>query len=250
MNSRFRDIVAVLLAAIVAGEASAVEIAPVTLILEREKPIAALRIRNDETRQAVYQLSGYRWRQEQGRDFYERDDDFIVTPPLVRLEPGEEALIRVGLVDFDRQDEREQAFRLFVNDVTPAEKKAGNRSDKLKLRVQLVLPVFLPPVKRKEPSIRFDIWRETDGRLCVSGQNDGDSHMKLIWVADSRAPENKIMTPHYYLAGESARICAEAPGLETAPQSFSAGLTSAYQPGVTSHEIRNHRPQTPSDPGE
>lgn len=212
--------------------AFAAEIYPTTIILERDRPIATLRIRNDAAKAKSYEFTGYRWRQENVDDNYTPDDTLIISPPIVTLAPQEEAVIRVGLLEPNKTGDREHAFRLLINDISAPKPTTGG----LNLRLQILLPVFL---KAATPNHALSLIaaKSDDGRLCIAGRNDGDTHAKMVWL-DGAALKERIPTHQYFLAGASTEVCFDNLRPEDAAKGVKAGVTSAYQPGITEHEIQ------------
>lgn len=231
---RLRAIAAALSSFAAVETAGATEIYPTTVTLDRARPIASLRIRNDGKAEATYELSGLRWSQAEGRDVYSPDEDFVATPPFLTLGAGEEAIVRVGLLSTDAGDKAEKAYRLLISDVTPP---SPALSTGLNVRVQILVPVFLEPASR-DLSVRLAVAARDGEQLCITGENKSDSHAKMVWIADSRAPEKKVATHQYFLARSAVEFCLDAPPSLLSSPSLTIGLTSAYQAGVTPNEIR------------
>lgn len=242
----FFAVISCVLAALIARPVAAAEFYPTALRLGREKPVTTLRIRNNETTRKTYELTGFRWNQQNGRDVLTSDKNFIVTPPILRLEPDQEAIVRVGLLTVDDAVPSEQAYRLVVDDITPRAKSEG---ETLSLRIRMVLPVFLAATT-PGASVAFTPARVENGRVCIAGQNNGDSHAQAVWIAYGQTPQKKISAFQYFLAGASADICTDALPPNAVSRPIIIGLTSGDRSSVTPHEVQPGNDQETSAPRE
>ncbi len=219
---------------LVSAPCSALELYPTTLKLDQDKPVTTLRVRNTRATPVSYEFSGYRWTQEDGKDVHTPDRNFIATPPILTLKPGAEAIVRIGIISDDDRDPNEHAYRLLVNDISP--RGPADRNG-LNVRLQILLPVFLAQAIAK-PEVSLTGRTASNGRLCITGNNIGTAHAKMIWIGNDKAKAGKIPTHHYFLAGSQSEVCVDAQPQAQAKLAFSAGLTSAYQHGVKVHDVQ------------
>ena len=201
-----------------------ISIYPTTLILDQKQPIETLTIRNQSTRETVYELAGYKWTQNDGDDVLTLDKSFIVTPPVVTLAAGEERLVRVGLISDHPGTPGEEAYRLRISELpSPAGPSASN----LNVRLQVLLPVFAKqPVMG--PNLQFSAFRDDSGRVCIDGLNMGDS-------TDAHQPDERIPVQKYVLGKSEGRLCVDnnLGGSDT----LTLGVTSAYQRDIQPYEM-------------
>jgi hypothetical protein len=72
---------------------------------------------------------------------------------------------------------------------------------------------------------------DSAGQVCLNGQNSGDSHAKIVWVAPAGRPDEKVPLQKYVLAGSDVHFCV---GTEADYSGkLLVGATSAYQSGVS-----------------
>ncbi len=213
------------------GPALALEISPLTIMLDAEAPVGVLKVRNDSLRPAAFQITGLEWSQEGGKDVHAVSPDLIVTPPIVSLEPGDSVLVRVGFLSRSEGGEREGGYRLLLRDISQIEETGSP----LKVRTQVLLPVFFAP-----NAITHDVVVEEavgpDGETCVEVRNEGSVHKKLVSIGQ-RGRSDALAVQHYVLAGATAKVCPRALEGELAGEALRAGLTSAYSNKVEFHDI-------------
>lgn len=215
------------------ARADAAELFPTTLVLSEDNPVAVLYIRNTSSERVVYELRGFRWTQENGEDVHDPDADLVATPPVLVLEPGESAPARIGLLSGVQAGPVERAYRLLISDIPPP---ARHVRPGLDVRVQYLLPVFVPPMDQR---VRLELAATEDeaGRLCISGRNGGTSHAKIVSLGAAEAAAARVPTHRYILAGARAQFCVAVPAARVSAQKLSAGVTSAYQKAVTIHAV-------------
>lgn len=211
--------------------ASALELTPLTIMLDAETPIGALQLSNDGVRPAAYQVTGLKWSQNHGQDAHTPASELIVTPPIVSLEPGESVIVRVGFVSPPSTAGGEGEYRLLLRDISQIEETGTP----LKVRTQVLLPVFVSP---DEISHAVNV-RETSGsqgQKCLEVRNTGNVHKKLVSVGP-RGKADAVSIQQYILAGETGTVCPRALEGELAGEALQVGLTSAYSNRVEFHDV-------------
>ncbi len=213
------------------GPSAALELSPLTIMLDAEQPVGVLKLRNDGVQPAAFQITGLEWSQEGGEDIHAASPDLIVTPPIVSLEPGDSVLVRVGFLSRADDGGREGDYRLLLRDISQIEQTGSP----LKVRTQVLLPVFFAP-----DAITHDVVVEKaageDGEACVEVRNEGNVHKKLVSIGP-RGNSDALPVHHYVLAGATAKVCPLALEGELAGEALRAGLTSAYSNKVEFHDI-------------
>ncbi len=214
-----------------AGSAQSVSISPTTLVLDGKNQIDTVTIRNQADHESIYELAGYRWTQRDEQDVLTLDKAFVVTPPVITLAPGQERVVRVGLLPQDAPASLEHAYRLRISEL--AAPTAGPEAG-LNVRLQLLLPIFSPG-RDRDLALDFSAKRESDGSLCVVGDNIGTTHAKLVWIAAAGDMDRKTPLQKYILAGKQGTMCTDA-SLDMG-EKLTIGVTSAYEHDIFPYEI-------------
>ena len=185
---------------------SALEIAPTMITLERDHPIATLRLANDGPTEKTYELTGFSWLQPDGNDELSTAPTLIITPPVASLAPGADILIRIGLASPPTNGDSEQTYRIRVRDITPANRNTANA---LRIRMEFLLPVILP-ASAPQSKLSLADASEHDGALCVRLRNEGNAYQKIVGLGDDNGPAEMISIQQYILPASEATICSEA----------------------------------------
>ncbi|MBD1403491.1 molecular chaperone [Leclercia adecarboxylata] len=138
---------------------------------------------------------------------------FIITPPLYRLDRGQENVMRIVRAG-NLPDNKESMYWLNIKAIPAAEKKANSLQIAVKTRIKLIYrPVSL---KRNDPEdfAKQLIWKIAANRISVS--NPGNYYMNFneITVAGKSVPE-----PTYVAPGASATFSLPA-GVSAGPVTF------------------------------
>jgi len=138
---------------------------------------------------------------------------FVITPPLYRLDRGQEntmRIVRAGSVP----DNKESMFWLNIKAIPAAERKANSLQIAVKTRIKLIYrPASL---KRKNPEDFADQLKWTRSSNNISVSNSGNYYMNFneITVAGKKVPE-----PTYVAPGASATFSLPA-GVSSGPVTF------------------------------
>ncbi|MDP3492045.1 MAG: fimbria/pilus periplasmic chaperone [Hyphomonadaceae bacterium] len=233
MNNTLRALCAASAALVLSGSLQpvyAVTLMPLTLVMERDKAVVVLHVQNDEARTKIFEVQAFLWSQEGGEDKLEPAVDLVVTPPIVKLAPGEKKIIRVGVMQKNTGRTDEKAYRLLLRDITPIELQAGQ----LHLQMQYLLPLFMSP-SRPQSGVQLVEFTSPDNPRCIQITNTGNIHAKLVWTAADGAPASISPAQKYVLAGGQALYCPAKSSTDEGH--VVAGVTSAYQNEVTSYEV-------------
>jgi len=204
--------------ALASGAAAAGEFAilPLRIELSAQQRAAQLAIRNDDQAPLRMQLRAMRWRQDQtGRDVYEPTDDLVYFPRAVEVPAGESRIVRLGIRAGGGSVE--EAYRLFVTELPPADVDATARSG---ATVQVVLevgvPVFVAPL-RPERKLQIEDVQLRDGTARWIVRNDGSVHLRAerIELIGTDAAGTVLFTEpvdaRYVLAGVTRPMQAPVP---------------------------------------
>lgn len=152
---------------------------------------------------------------------------FIITPPLYRLDRGQENLMRIVRAG-NLPDNKETMYWLNIKAIPAAEKKANSLQIAVKTRIKLIYrPASL---KNKIPEDFADrlVWKISANRISVS--NPGNYYMNFneITVAGKKVPD-----PTYVAPGASATFLLPN-GVSAGPVTFKL-INDFGGVGVTHH---------------
>lgn len=102
---------------------------------------ATITLRNDRAREVFYQVSVLRWRQENGKDWYDPSTDLIASPPQFSLAAGSSQIIRLGFRQ-PTPSPTERAYRVMLAEVPPVNDQP-NDGGQIQFAMQYDIPVFV-----------------------------------------------------------------------------------------------------------
>lgn len=215
------------------GALASMSVSPVRIYLDSEHDKDVVRVSNVETTAKSYQVEIVSWSQnDERREIYAPTEELIVVPPLFTLEPGEEQLVRVGMLEkADPQVER--SYRMFITELAPPQ-AAKDRTVGLSMRLQIGVPVFVAP-SQSMPTSTFDYVdsKQVGDQLFMRFKNNGNRHVKVTEVQYS-APGSGETTFEaavlYLLAGQSGYLPV------TLPEGASTGTVTVVTEGLGSLE--------------
>lgn len=214
MNERFLGKAAIIAAFLfIAGFAAldaqaSISVSPVLVNLDNEHTKDVVRVSNLEEITKSYQVEIVAWSQtDERREVYSPTEELIAVPPLFSLEPGEDQLVRVGMiVNADQNIER--SYRMFITELAP--QTADDQPVGISMRLQIGVPVFVAP-SQGLPNATLDYVESLHigGQLYLRFKNNGNSHVKVTEVHYS-APgsSDMVVTPavFYVLPGQTGYL--------------------------------------------
>jgi fimbrial chaperone protein len=135
--------VAVLAAAclMTGAEAASLRVAPIGLALSAQQPSGTIRAWNDGKAPMQVQVRVFRWTVEGGEDVLTPTQDVVASPPMARLLPGAENLIRVVRVS-GKPIKGKEGYRLIIDELpNPANQRPGT----VTVLVRHAIPVVFSP---------------------------------------------------------------------------------------------------------
>jgi len=164
---------------------AAVTISPVVVNVASDGR-AIFTVRNERSREVLYQITILHWFQVDGQDRYAATADFMASPPLFTLAAGASQIVRVGF----RRPVRapvEQAYRLVLAEVPRPGDSAGGRGQ-IEFAMQYDLPVFVASTQGADP--RPLLWqiRQEVGTVVLRADNPSSAHVVLTQVGLMQAP--------------------------------------------------------------
>lgn len=148
---------------------------------------AIVTVRNDHSREILYQISVLSWQVVDGIDVYQDTPDFIASPPIFELAPQHSQVVRIGLRNPVRQS-LEKAYRLVIKEV-PRPGSAEEREGAVNFALQYLVPVFVVPTRSvKNPPLTWSLRQEGD-TVVVRANNAGPRRKAFSGVGLSRGPD-------------------------------------------------------------
>jgi len=171
-----------LLAAPASASASSIGISP-TLIEVKAGAVSGLRVRNGDAEQPVsVQARVLRWRQDESGDVYAPAEGVVVSPPVTRIMPGGENLIRI-VRTAKYPVAGEEGYRLLVDELP---EPGAAQEGVINMLVQHSVPVFFaaPGAAPAQPQWQIERAQQDGGAGNVHGwrikvNNLGDKRLRL-----------------------------------------------------------------------
>lgn len=194
---RFLALVSAVLAGLVstAVQAGSFTVSPVRIEIAMPRKAAAVEVENNGDRPAQIQVERFQWQRDNGADDeLLPTEDYIVTPPIVSLQPGQRQILRVMFLK-PLDPRREATYRLILQE-TPLNDPPPNT---IATVLRLSLPVFVTPAGAKSELVWSQQWR--DGKPALAAENRGTAHAFIVGV---KTPEGGKLPPTgYILPGET-----------------------------------------------
>ena len=136
--------------------AGAFSVNPTQIFLTASGSTQLVTLRNESTDTLRFQLTAFKWQQAaDGTMQLAPTDDVIFFPSLLSLGPKDERKIRVGTtVPFDAV---EKTYRLFVQELPPADTAATPPPGGIRMLTRLGIPVFLRPAKPASQALLHEL---------------------------------------------------------------------------------------------
>lgn len=175
---------------------------PVRVQLTPDNRVVVMRVTNQDSTPITLQLNTLAWSQSNNTDVLTETRDFLATPPLFTLAPGQEQVVRVGLRHTPSSGV-EQPYRLIFEEVLPPV-EAGFQG--LRVALNISVPVFVNTQEKTAASPRWSLKRQgADTLLHVT--NTGTAHLQLqgltLHTAPLAKPVARIEGNFYVLPGQS-----------------------------------------------
>lgn len=198
------------------GFAAEFTVAPIRLELGPTVRSGALVVRNDSKEKISFQIEAKEWTQdEKGADRYTDTTDLIFFPKILGVEPGEEAIVRVGAKRPTVPVEK--TYRIFIQELpNPNRSAASAAGPQVNLLLRFGAPIFVTPLRASDDAdvtvVSFD-----KGALNLSVKNTGNRHqvMEGIYLKglglDGKELYTLTLADRYLLAGTAKAYAATIP---------------------------------------
>lgn len=149
-----------------ANSAATILLWPIDPWLAAESNATELWIQNQGNTPTTMQVRIVRWRQDEGFERYQPQQDVVASPPIVRIEKGSKQLIRL-IKQSTVPAGVEQAYRIIVDEI-PQPDSGDKPQMGLKVQMRYSLPLFVYG-QGFRPGRRENIMRGWILRNCAGG---------------------------------------------------------------------------------
>ena len=175
-------------------QASQLHVRPVTIELKAPAAASKLVLTNRGRSPISAQVRLFRWTQKNGRDVLERTRMVVASPPLLKMRPGREYIVRI--VRLAKTPVRgEEAYRLLVDEI-PQKRLKGSG---VVFALRYSIPVFFQQPGATPPKVSWQAFSRK-GRLILRARNSGQLHERIAGLKVT-LPGGRTRTLYPGLAG-------------------------------------------------
>jgi fimbrial chaperone protein len=158
--------------------AAGLDVSPVQIHLTRETSKALLTLRNGGDETVRYQVSVFAWDEDPIAGMkLSKTEDIVFFPASFTLKGGESHNVRVGAAaPFGPM---EKTYRVFVEELPPAEKPAQRSTVRVLTRVGV--PIFMDPERAVE-NLKLGPVKTAQGKVSAEVRNEGNVHERVTMV--------------------------------------------------------------------
>jgi fimbrial chaperone protein len=212
-------------------------VTPVRIFLDRRAKSCVITLLNDGEDTVHLQGKAMSWTQgADGRDVYEETRDLIFFPRLLKLDKGEQKIIRAGVRV--PATSREKTYRLFIEEI-PQPNAASAGSSQLTVAVRFGIPVFAKPLREKRAADLASV-SLNKGEVNAVVANSGNIHFRITDITvqgvngTGEETFSEKLNGWYLLAGAS-RSYAASLSAQQCGQSERIDITVATDSDITLH---------------
>jgi fimbrial chaperone protein len=159
------------------AQAGGFSVAPVRLFFGDKDRAVAVRLTNQADEVLTLHTDVRAWTQDaQGGDRLEPSDDLIVSPPVLRIAPRAEQVVRLILAA-PRDPTRQTAYRLILREQLPP-LPADRPGAQIPIALALSLPVFITPGSAR-PALQCTLSASAGGPAAAVCENAGTGFVRL-----------------------------------------------------------------------
>ena len=157
------------------AHAAGLQVTPIVLDIRQTQKSDGLWLTNTSGAPMDVQVRVFEWRQENGSDVLNSTDEFVASPPLVKIPKGQKQfvrLVRVGQVNAAT----ERSYRIVVDEL-PLESAT---SKGLTFALRYSVPVFIQGGGTSgQPVLQWRLSRGKNGQVMLGIANSGTTRAKL-----------------------------------------------------------------------
>lgn len=173
-------------------------VAPITARIEAGTDYGAVTVSNRGETPTGIDVEIVRMQWAQGKENYAPTEDFVVTPPSFRLQPGKNRLIRFRFNG--RHGESEAVYRLFIRQLPEAD-----NASQVSLVLNIGVPIFVSPIQAA-PAIGLS--RNATGAELL---NTGNVTLTLLHLEGRDCPGTPFRLQTRLFPGQSVALDAGSP---------------------------------------
>ncbi len=186
-----------------ATQAAVVHVRPITIELQAPASAATLTLTNKGKELVTSQVRVFRWTQVKGRDVLKPTRDVVVSPPILRMRPGRENVIRV--VRTSKRPVRGQENYRIIVDQLPGKRRKGVG---VVFAMRYSIPVFFFNKKATPPRLSWKAVKR-GSKIILTARNSGERHeriarMKIVSASGKTITVSKGLAG--YVLGKSYRM--------------------------------------------
>jgi fimbrial chaperone protein len=149
---------------------------PLRIALDRTTRASEVAVRNDDAVPLRMQVQAMGWSQDgEGRDRYEPAEGLLYFPRVLEIPPGESRIVRVGARAAPVS--REEAYRLFLEELPPATPAAEVPGASLRVFLRVGVAVFVGPLSRSSGAETTELRIDAQSARWVI-RNTGNVHVR------------------------------------------------------------------------
>jgi fimbrial chaperone protein len=175
------------------AQSNGVQVTPVIIEMAHGRNLASVRIHNWRDQEVSFELSMFRWDQENGEDILTPAENIVVAPSVFAVGAGAEQIVRLALPAGGAGDS-EQAYRLILRELPVSDAQDSG----FRIQLQMSLPVFVAP---RETVSGLSVRRDAAGSSVVF-TNTGNARIRLMEATFGGESQSIDNLPRYLLAGE------------------------------------------------
>jgi len=197
--------------------AGSFSVSPLGVTIPSRDAAGSVTVTNAADQPVVIQVRTQAWSQRDGKEVREDTREVIVNPPIFRLGPGEQQLVRfASRMGAPREDE--SAYRVIFSEVP--QRDAPRTEPGFTIALAMDIPLYLEPLAppRAEP-VRWQAERTASG-VRVSVDNPGNLHYRLVNLEFAAGMEslhqqgNLVVLPRSRLVFEFAKPARDATAIK------------------------------------
>jgi len=219
MNERYtgkaarRAVFLIFLSLLTTSIYAALNISPVRVDLSADHDKDVIRITNQDQSVKAYEVEVVAWTQtDEKREVYSPTEDILAVPPLFALNPGEEQIIRIGMLT-DSTSGVERSYRLFITEIASPEPEQTETIG-IKMRLQIGVPVFIAPNAIPSANLTYVETQQIGDQTFMKFKNTGNVHVKTTEIRYSGPGlDDETTSPAvgYILPGKSGFLPVDLP---------------------------------------
>jgi fimbrial chaperone protein len=167
--------------------AATMRIEPVLLEIFAPGAATTLTLHNDGDSEVSVQVRVFRWVQSNGKETLEPTRDVVASPPLAKLGPRSENVVRVVRM-IKRPLEAEESYRIFVDQLP---QRPEGQTHQIEVLIRQSIPVFFSPRPGETDQLSWSFAYE-DGELVAVARNNGARRLRVSALSAGDSQGRKI----------------------------------------------------------